>query len=132
MSVMTLKCLLGRTILSIGQVDSKDELLFELDNGVTVKFYHYQSCCEDVRIESIDGDVNDLIGAPLWQAEEVTESGDNDPDADESSTWTFYKFATCKGSVTVRWYGSSNGYYSESVDVALLRNGKEIKGDVYL
>ena len=78
--------------------------------------YHEQDCCEYVRVYDINGDVDDLLNSPITQVEEVTSSEDemelNDPD---SFTWTFYKFATIKGYVTIRWLGESNGYYSERV-----------------
>ena len=77
------------------------------------KFYHEQDCCESVRIEDIVGDINDLIGVPILEAREDTQDGSNE--TYESATWTFYNFRTIKGSVTVRWLGESNGYYSESV-----------------
>jgi hypothetical protein len=83
-----------------------------------VVFSHHQDCCESVYIEDICGDLNDLVGSPLVEAEEVS-NYDAEPlyEGEESYTWTFYRFRTLKGSVSVRWYGSSNGYYSESVSV---------------
>ena len=106
--------LLGKTLAKITQ-NGDDELYFTTTDGTTYKMFHYQDCCESVYIEDIIGDLDDLVGSPLLMAEEVTESGETSHWGD-SSTWTFYKFATAKGYVTVRWYGESNGYYSESVD----------------
>ena len=60
------------------------------------------------------------LGEPLLMAEESTSGkhpeGYTPSEYEESFTWTFYKFATRKGYVDVRWLGESNGYYSESVD----------------
>ncbi len=108
--------LLGRTLTEARNNDN-EEIVFRTAQGETFKLMHFQDCCENVRVEDIDGDLQDLVGWPILQAEESSNSdqGAKD-DYDESYTWTFYKLATVKGSVTIRWYGSSNGYYGESVD----------------
>jgi hypothetical protein len=123
--------LLGKTLVKIDVMD--DEIYFACDDGTEYKMYHQQDCCESVYLEDVVGDVDDLLNHPLLEAEEVisnspkelpseelmwlTLQGMSFDQIDESQTWTFYKFRTVKGCVTLRWYGSSNGYYSESVDL---------------
>lgn len=118
MEYTEIKDLIGKTFVKVEVSKDRDELIFESVDGKRYVFYHSQDCCESVNIEDICGDLDDLVGTPLVQAEEAT-SQDNPPGIEppyqDSFTWTFYKFATAKGHVTVRWYGSSNGYYSESV-----------------
>jgi hypothetical protein len=80
-------------------------------------FFHSQDCCESVDINDIAGDLEDLVGEPLWIAVEVSGATEPDEEHYESYTYTFYKFATRKGYVDVRWLGESNGYYSEGVSL---------------
>jgi len=109
--------MLGKTFVQVtGSVDS-DEMLFETATGERFMFAHQQDCCETVRINDIVGDLQDLVGEPLLVAEEVQGATEPDEEHYESYTYTFYKFATRKGYVDVRWLGESNGYYSEGVDL---------------
>lgn len=114
--------LLGRTLIGIEKSGDDEQIIFTAVTGEKWRMYHSQDCCETVTIESIVGDLSDLIGAPILKAEEaISDQRPADLPApeygDESQTWTFYKLATIKGYVDIRWYGSSNGYYSESVSI---------------
>ena len=105
--------LMGKTMIDVRNKDD-EELVFTDTAGNKYIFYHQQDCCESVVIDDICGELEDLIGSPIVQAEETWNN--EETGFCESETWTFYKFATAKGYVTVKWFGSSNGYYSESVD----------------
>jgi hypothetical protein len=122
--------MVGKTFTSVKLNDDDSELLFECDLG-TFRFYHEQDCCEHVRVYEVIGDLEDLVGEPLLRADE--ESNEQTPTLDpeeywdDSATWTFYKFATRKGYVDVRWLGESNGYYSESVNFDFTPKQEESK-----
>jgi hypothetical protein len=119
-----------------------DELRLETCDGDVYRMYHEQDCCESVDLDEIIGDLADLINTPILEAREATNSNRQQAEIDlvgdaeerlmmllksqaqpqpeyldDSVTWTFYIFRTIKGSVTLRWYGTSNGYYSESVSI---------------
>lgn len=121
-----------------------ETVVFTTNEGRKFQMHYYDDCCASYSVEDVIGDIKDLIGSPLTMAELVVsgepdaatiaerkaayekkkaEDGENfypygpSPEngwKDESETWSFYKFATVKGYVTIRWYGSSNGYYSET------------------
>jgi len=132
----------GLVFTSVAQDDDdRDTLRFESDSGDVFVMYHAQDCCEVVYLDDVIGDLEDLVNTPILEAR-VAASGDRaDAELDvldgeayvmhklstfgdqkskpvnDSETWTFYLFRTIKGSVTLRWFGSSNGYYSESVNI---------------
>jgi len=122
--------LLGKIIIRTEGVKGDEVLTFFLDDGSSCKLYHEQDCYEQVSIEDITGDLADLLNTPILRAEESSSDSPNILDqitqrlapppeprnSGGSYTWTYYKLATIKGYVDIRWFGTSNGYYSERVD----------------
>lgn len=120
MEVKILNEFVGKKVESIvGMEKDSDTITFKFADGSAYEMYHDQDCCEQVWLEDVDGDVSDLIGQTLSMAEETIEYPEVELHND-SETWTYYKFATVKGYVNLRWIGASNGYYSESVDIRKL------------
>ena len=111
-----IKDMIGKTFTRVYGGVGDGEMVFENDTERYV-FTHDQDCCESVDINDVVGDLQDLVGEPLLMAEEVSGYIGPEPEYVDSYTYTFYKFATRRGYVDVRWLGESNGYYSEGVDL---------------
>lgn len=112
----------GKVFSKVEKV-ADDLLRFTADTGEIYEMYHVQDCCESVYIEDICGELSWLENTPILLADEVSNADEAPIDSwDESYTWTFYHLRTMRGTVTIRWYGCSNGYYSESVDLRLVNS----------
>ena len=117
----------GKIFSDIKGLSEGSEIVgFYIGDKLVYVLAHFQECCESVYIEDVCGEVKDLIGSEILIAEEASNNdGGRLDEYDESYTWTFFKLATIKGYVTIRWYGTSNGYYGESAelwDISKIRN----------
>lgn len=111
-----IKELVGKTIKEIeGLHKGSGVVRIFTDCGKEYMFHHIQDCCEEVEIADFDGSAEDVVGALILSAEEITNSDGPEPMHFESWTWTFYKIETNRGGIWMRWLGGSNGYYAESV-----------------
>lgn len=121
--VPALKMITGMVPEKILQHDNQ-RVEIHLKSGPIVVFHHHQSCCEDVYLEEVAGDWSSLIGHPILVAEERTDYRQNDY-GDEK--WTFYTIRSNGGTVDMRWYGASSGYYSIDVDIDVYRDTLEME-----
>lgn len=107
--------MIGQTPVEIdGMKEGSEAVRIKTAEGNELLLRYEQDCCASCSIAQVDGDPLDLLGAPLRMCELVDNDEPAREDYEESFTWTFVKFATVHGYVTLRWYGSSNGYYSEA------------------
>ena len=111
---VTQELIIGKTFMSVeGLNQDSEDITFKVSDTEYFKMQHYQDCCENVYVEDVVGNVDNLLNSPILGYEEKVQEDEN---ASESGTYTFYTFRTIKGYVDIRWYGESNGYYSEAVD----------------
>ena len=123
----TIDELIEKVLTGIERIGECD-LVLTCSDGTLYRFWHEQKCCEYVRLEDICGDLDDLVGAPIVEAEEVSSPPPTMEDkkqhvyftspgytSNDSYDWTFYRLSA-KGTVTFRWLGESNGCYSERVE----------------
>lgn len=131
----------GKTIQEIrGCKKHSDEVTIKFTDGTCLKFYHRQDCCETVLLEDFDATPEDLVNANIISIEErISYSNENEIKPlnswDESYTWSFYVIKTSKFTMTMRWYGESNGWYSETVDIDYLhydKNGEFVRKTINL
>lgn len=121
-----LESLVGKKVVEVKGMRFDDEFILTTECGLVYTFFHGQDCCEHVYLEDIIGDNDDLLGE-IVLAEEVTNRDIEPPEAHsyaDSYTWTFYRLATKNGLVVLRFFGSSNGYYSEAVSLSIKELGK--------
>ena len=116
---------MGQTIADIqGLKKDSDYVRIYFTDGSYLSMYHEQDCCESVTLEDFDNDAQSLIGGDIIRIEECISNANDEEfnplnDYDDSYTWTFYTIVTSKGIMKLRWYGTSNGYYSEDVTLSV-------------
>jgi hypothetical protein len=114
--------LVGEVLDAVDIDREKDQILLTTRSGRNFLVYHKQDCCETVAISGQDGSFDKLIGKPIVEARDITVDTSEEA-AGSSQTTTILVFRVDDQTVISRWIGDSNGYYSESVDIAELING---------
>jgi hypothetical protein len=115
--------LVGEVLDAVDIDREENQILLTTRSGRKFLVYHEQDCCETVAISGQDGSFDKLIGKPLIEARDfAVDTGESESDYDSQTTTTLV-FRVDDQTVISRWIGDSNGYYSESVDIAELING---------
>ena len=106
-----LEKLKGKKIESVEKTQYSEKVRIKTTEGDLI-LWHDQSCCEDVHLAEGYEDLKDLVGSTVRKAHKAT----SDKDARYGiEMWTFYITRTDKGDATLRWVGTSNGYYAVDV-----------------
>ena len=128
--IVPFESLKGKTFKNIIINDSRTNISFITEDNEWYTLNHKQECCESVYLEDVDNDINELIGSKILLAELRTNTsdihkGERDFDTYSSRTWSFYTIGNINTTCVIRWFGASNGCYSEEAELKKFVNNKE-------
>lgn len=117
------RAVLGHTLVEVDSASYEDGTALGLffSNGVGLHFYygdwHGSAWLED------EGEIAAMVGQELVSAE-VDWTGGNKGGTEETThfTHTWYKLQFRKGDCTLTFRGESNGYYSEMVEIEVVKD----------
>lgn len=113
--------LVGKIITKVSQ--RSDRIIFKTSDGEVYSLQHDQECCENVELDDVCGDLDDLINEKIIKFYEVQDKKtplkpeDIGKEDVESHTWAFYHISTLSSHITIKFYGISNGIYSETANL---------------
>jgi len=115
--------LVGKTIVRGDMRKGADKVWFETADGMLFTMFMYEDPMTEqaVWLEDVVGDMDIILNTEILKAEVVTRESQGDPASDwRYQDWTYYKLATIKGYVDMRWCGvSSYDGYSRDVLVTM-------------
>jgi len=112
-SYVDISALIGKRIVQVDE--SSSSVHFHTECGKHYIMEHIQDCCESVYLDSVDGNLQGLVGGIVYSASMDSQDIPRPDDYDGIARWTFYRISTDREFVHLTWRGSSNGYYSVGV-----------------
>lgn len=120
------KLLEGKVVKSARLLDDNNPhtfnegIYFEIANGPDIAISHEQNCCEGFTVVDDGGDLKEQLASledQIVVEAELATNEEIDKGCDDVEQWSFYKIRTMTTSITFRFMGTSNGYYSMTPDI---------------
>ena len=106
--------LIGKTISGFNLDPDKCWIEFNTSDGEKLHYEAHAECCSYSWIESIE-DLDNLIGETIISVDEKDIDGRQEEEHEWLQVYN-YDLNTCKGSCTIDFRNSSNGYYGGSLE----------------
>jgi len=108
-------------VIEVVNLDNDSSFVKIRTEQTTLIFVHEQDCCENVFLEDFNFN-GKFVGGELLEIKEKSNKPNKVPSGYDSVTYTFYTLVSTNGFLDLRFFGESNGYYSEGVSMFDIRD----------